>query len=169
MNDVIISVEHLSKRYRLGHPSTSLRAGIGTTTLRESAERLWHRLRGRDPDLCMAEVGISHGAGRKAQGEEKRQGADNDHAPCAMPSASSAMLHAPSALPSAGAILGMRKAEIAGKFDEIVAFSEVERFIDTPVKRYSIAMYVRLAFAVRHSGCSWLREPGALAYSHRRC
>jgi len=68
-----------------------------------------------------------------------------------------------------GAILGMRKAEIARKFDEIVAFSEVERFIDTPVKRYSIAMYVRLAFAVRHSGCSWLREPGALPYSHRRC
>jgi lipopolysaccharide transport system ATP-binding protein len=47
-----------------------------------------------------------------------------------------------------GAILGMRQAEIRRKFDEIVAFSEVERFLDTPVKRYSSGMYVRLAFAV---------------------
>src|SRR5258706_1186739 len=47
-----------------------------------------------------------------------------------------------------GAILGMRKVEIQSKFDEIVAFSEVEQFIDTPVKRYSSGMHVRLAFAV---------------------
>lgn len=47
-----------------------------------------------------------------------------------------------------GAILGMTKAEVARKFDEIVAFSEIEAFIDTPVKRYSSGMYVRLAFAV---------------------
>lgn len=47
-----------------------------------------------------------------------------------------------------GAILGMSKAEIRKKFDEIVAFAEVERFLDTPVKRYSSGMYVRLAFAV---------------------
>src|SRR4030042_1479097 len=47
-----------------------------------------------------------------------------------------------------GAILGMRKEEIKKKFDEIVAFSEIEKFLDTPVKRYSSGMYVRLAFAV---------------------
>src|SRR5215472_456669 len=47
-----------------------------------------------------------------------------------------------------GAILGMQRAEIARQFDEIVNFSEVEKFIDTPVKRYSSGMYVRLAFAV---------------------
>lgn len=47
-----------------------------------------------------------------------------------------------------GAILGMGKAEIKRKFDEIVAFAEVEKFLDTPVKRYSSGMYVRLAFAV---------------------
>ncbi|MBC7604379.1 MAG: ABC transporter ATP-binding protein [Ramlibacter sp.] len=47
-----------------------------------------------------------------------------------------------------GAILGMSRREIQGKFDEIVAFAEVERFLDTPVKRYSSGMYVRLAFAV---------------------
>ena len=47
-----------------------------------------------------------------------------------------------------GAILGMHRAEIKRKFDEIVAFAEVEKFLDTPVKRYSSGMYVRLAFAV---------------------
>jgi len=47
-----------------------------------------------------------------------------------------------------GAILGMHRAEIKRKFDEIVAFAEVEKFLDTPVKRYSSGMYMRLAFAV---------------------
>lgn len=47
-----------------------------------------------------------------------------------------------------GAVLGMHRSEIRRKFDEIVAFSEVEKFLDTPVKRYSSGMYVRLAFAV---------------------
>ncbi|MBV8356441.1 MAG: ABC transporter ATP-binding protein, partial [Deltaproteobacteria bacterium] len=47
-----------------------------------------------------------------------------------------------------GAILGMSRVEIKRKFDEIVAFAEVDRFLDTPVKRYSSGMYVRLAFAV---------------------
>lgn len=47
-----------------------------------------------------------------------------------------------------GAILGLRKAEVRKKFDQIVAFAETERFLDTPVKRYSSGMYVRLAFAV---------------------
>lgn len=47
-----------------------------------------------------------------------------------------------------GAILGMHRHEIKAKFDEIVAFAEVEKFLDTPVKRYSSGMYVRLAFAV---------------------
>ena len=47
-----------------------------------------------------------------------------------------------------GAILGMRRKEIERRFDEIVAFAEIEKFLDTPVKRYSSGMYVRLAFAV---------------------
>ncbi len=47
-----------------------------------------------------------------------------------------------------GAILGMRKTEITRRFDEIVAFAEIEQFLDTPVKHYSSGMYVRLAFAV---------------------
>jgi len=47
-----------------------------------------------------------------------------------------------------GAILGMRRVEMDRKFDEIVAFAEIEKFLDTPVKHYSSGMYVRLAFAV---------------------
>ena len=47
-----------------------------------------------------------------------------------------------------GAVLGMRRSEISARFDEIVSFSEIERFLDTPVKRYSSGMYTRLAFAV---------------------
>src|ERR1700722_1419142 len=47
-----------------------------------------------------------------------------------------------------GSLLGMRRSEISRKFDEIVAFSEIEAFLDTPVKRYSSGMYIRLAFAV---------------------
>lgn len=47
-----------------------------------------------------------------------------------------------------GAVLGMRKREVEQKFDEIVSFAEIEKFIDTPIKRYSSGMYVRLAFAV---------------------
>src|SRR5512144_1441105 len=47
-----------------------------------------------------------------------------------------------------GAILGMSRGEIARKFDEIVAFAEIDKFLDTPVKRYSSGMFVRLAFAV---------------------
>src|SRR4051812_48146114 len=47
-----------------------------------------------------------------------------------------------------GAVLGMKRSEVALKFDDIVAFSEVARFIDTPVKHYSTGMYMRLAFAV---------------------
>ena len=50
-----------------------------------------------------------------------------------------------------GAILGMRRDEIVRKFDEIVAFAEIERFLDVPVKRYSTGMYMRLGFAVAAS------------------
>ncbi len=63
-----------------------------------------------------------------------------------------------------GAILGMRKYEITRKFDEIVSFAGVERYIDTPVKRYSSGMYVRLAFAVAaHLDCEILIVDEVLA------
>ena len=61
-----------------------------------------------------------------------------------------------------GAILGMKRAEIDHKFDEIVDFLGVEKFLDTPVKRYSSGMYVRLAFAVAAHRSTWLTAtPGA--------
>ena len=61
-----------------------------------------------------------------------------------------------------GAILGMKKTEIERKFDEIVAFSEIEKFMDTPVKRYSSGMVVRLAFAVAaHRSAELTAKPGA--------
>ena len=60
-----------------------------------------------------------------------------------------------------GAILGLSRRDIERKFDEIVAFAEVQKFIDTPVKRYSSGMYVRLAFAVAahlsRTFCWWMR------------
>jgi lipopolysaccharide transport system ATP-binding protein len=62
-----------------------------------------------------------------------------------------------------GAILGMTQREIRKKFDEIVAFAEVERFLDTPVKRYSSGMYVRLAFAVAAHLAPIIRESWRLA------
>src|SRR5262245_40113838 len=63
-----------------------------------------------------------------------------------------------------GAILGMRRADIRRRFDEIVAFSGVERFIDLPVKRYSSGMYLRLAFSVAaHLECEVLIVDGVLA------
>src|SRR2546426_2890783 len=63
-----------------------------------------------------------------------------------------------------GAILGMTRGEVNRKFDEIVTFSEVERFLDTPVKRYSSGMYVRLAFAVAaHLQCDILIVDEVLA------
>ncbi|MBM3302228.1 MAG: ABC transporter ATP-binding protein [Deltaproteobacteria bacterium] len=55
-----------------------------------------------------------------------------------------------------GAILGMRKGEIERKFEEIVAFAEVEKFIDTPVKYFSSNTYVPLAFAVAARRSTWL-------------
>src|SRR5207244_13593130 len=72
-----------------------------------------------------------------------------------------------------GAILGMKKAEIDRKFDEIVAFAEVDQFIDTPVKRYSSGMYLRLAFSVAAhlEPASWIVDEvlavGCAAFQHK--
>jgi len=71
-----------------------------------------------------------------------------------------------------GAILGMRKAEIDRRFDEIVAFSEIEKFLDTPVKHYSSGMYVRpraaSSFKSRRMFVSWSASPRLTAYSRVR-
>jgi len=71
-----------------------------------------------------------------------------------------------------GAILGMKRREIDRKFDEIVAFAEVDKFIDTPVKHYSSGMYLRLAFAVAahlDSLCHTICRPSTAYVSERSC
>ena len=179
MSDTVISVENVTKTYRLGQ--------IGGGTLKEDVSRWWAKLRGK-PDPLL-KIGQEHHARKMGeqfwalndvsfqvkQGEVVgiigRNGAGKSTllkilSQVTMPT--SGQIKVKGRIASLlevgtgfhpeltgrenvflnGAILGMTKAEIRKKFDEIVAFSEIEEFIDTPVKRYSSGMYVRLAFAV---------------------
>ena len=163
----IIEVRNLAKRYSLG--------AIGATSLREEASRLWDRVRGRPhPDArefwALRDVSFDIQAG-EVVGVIGRNGAGKSTllkilSRITEPTSGSARLRGRVASllevgtgfhPELtgrenvflnGAILGMTRSEVRKKFDEIVAFAEVEQFIDTPVKRYSSGMYVRLAFAV---------------------
>jgi lipopolysaccharide transport system ATP-binding protein len=175
----VISVEHVSKAYRLGV--------LGAASLKEDFARWWARARGKaDPFVKIGEehharrigeqfwalddisfevkegevLGIigRNGAGKSTllkilsqvtaptSGEIKIKGRIGSLLEVGtgfhpeLTGRENTFLN--------GAILGMTKAEIRRKFDEIVAFSGLEEFIDTPVKRYSSGMYVRLAFAV---------------------
>ena len=163
-----IEVRNISKVYQLGT--------IGATSLKDEMGRLWDRVRGRGEvrkrgeftalrdvsfDVQPGEViGIigRNGAGKstllkilsritqQTTGEIKLRGRVGSLLEVGtgfhpdLSGRENVFLN--------GAILGMSKAEIRSKFDEIVAFAEIEKFIDTPVKRYSSGMYVRLAFAV---------------------
>ncbi len=167
MSRPIIEVRNLAKCYNLGT--------IGATSLREEASRLWERLRGRPhPDTrefwALRDVSFDVQPG-EVVGVIGRNGAGKSTllkilSRITEPTSGTVILRGRVASllevgtgfhPELtgrenvflnGAILGMTRAEVREKFDEIVAFAEVEQFIDTPVKRYSSGMYVRLAFAV---------------------
>lgn len=183
----MIEVENLSKLYRLG--------SIGSTTLRESLNRRWYRLIGKEhlarrigekdlmipPDHPQAGpepntfwalkdvsftveqgeiVGVigRNGAGKSTLLKVLTRITEPTSGRAVLRGRVGSLLEVGTGFHPElsgrenvflnGAILGMRRREIERKFDEIVAFAEVERFIDTPVKRYSSGMYVRLAFAV---------------------
>ncbi len=181
MTQVAISVEHLSKQYRLGL--------IGTGTLSHDLNRWWHRVWGKeDPYLKVSEtndhqaisesqyvwalrdinfsvrqgevVGIigSNGAGKSTLLKILSQVTAPTEGVFKARGRIASLLEVGTGFHKEltgreniflnGAILGMTKAEIKSKLDEIIAFSGVERYVDTPVKRYSSGMKVRLAFAV---------------------
>ena len=168
MSRPIIEAEHLSKRYVLG--------SIGATTLRESAAAWWHRARHGQARAPQKEfwalndvsfqvepgevVGIigRNGAGKSTLLKLLSRITEPTSGRAFLRGRVASLLEVGTGFhPDLtgrenvflnGAILGMSRAEIRRKFDEIVAFAEVERFLDTPVKRYSSGMYVRLAFAV---------------------
>ena len=153
MEEVAIKIEHISKEYRLG--------AIGGGTLRGDLQSWWARIRGRedpnsiigsDPNVKIGErfkalddvsfdvkkgeaIGIISYNGRIASMLEVGTGFHPE-------------LTGRENVYMNGAILGMTKDEISKKFDQIVEFAEMEKFIDTPVKRYSSGMYVKLAFSV---------------------
>jgi lipopolysaccharide transport system ATP-binding protein len=176
---VVISVEQVSKAYRLGQ--------IGGGTLKEDFARWWAKLRGQpDPTLKIGEEHHARLIGEQfwaldnvsfevKQGEVLGIIGRNGTLKSTLlkilsqvTTPTSGEIKVRGRIASLlevgtgfhpeltgreniflnGAILGMTKTEIRKKFDEIVAFSGVEEFIDMPVKRYSSGMYVRLAFAV---------------------
>ncbi|MES2467136.1 MAG: ABC transporter ATP-binding protein [Verrucomicrobiota bacterium] len=181
MNDTVISLENVSKQYRLGE--------IGTGSLAHDLNRWWSRVRGKedpylkigekndrtrkgDSDYVWALQGVSfdvkqgdivgivgrNGAGKSTLLKILSRVTTPTTGEIRVKGRIASLLEVGTGFHPEltgrdniflnGAILGMRKNEIQRKFDEIVDFSGCERYIDTPVKRYSSGMYVRLAFAV---------------------
>lgn len=170
MAEPIISVRNISKRYRLGH--------IGMTTFRDELERTWHRLRGHpsgngssphdfwalrdvsfdiNPGEVVGVIG-RNGAGKSTLLKILSRITEPTSGEIELRGRVGSLLEVGTGFHPElsgrdniflnGAMLGMNKAEIRRKFSAIVEFAEVDKFLDTPVKRYSSGMYVRLAFAV---------------------
>jgi ABC-2 type transport system ATP-binding protein/lipopolysaccharide transport system ATP-binding protein len=164
-----IEVERLSKRYRLGEdrPGRSLREALTTFARRvtgrgelRSREQLWAL---RDIDLNVAEgesIGVIglNGAGKSTLLKILSRITEPTAGVARMRGRVAALLEVGTGFHPEltgrenvylnGAILGMTRRDISRRFEDIVAFAGVERFIETPVKRYSSGMYLRLAFAV---------------------
>ena len=169
MSQPIIEVSHISKRYRLG--------ALGAGSLKQEIENWWRRRRGKSEkpetakdfwalndvsfDVQPGEVlGIigRNGAGKSTLLKILSRITAPTTGGAIMRGRVASLLEVGTGFhPDLsgrdnvylnGAILGMKSAEIDDKFDEIVGFAEVEKFIDAPVKHYSSGMYVRLAFAV---------------------
>ena len=163
----VVSVENVSKRYRLGEQHTSVRdvvedLGGALRGRRKPTERseLWAL---RDLSLEVAEgeaVGIvgRNGAGKSTLLKVLTRITEPTHGVSRTLGRVGALLEVGTGFHAEltgreniylnGAIIGMSRKEVRRRFDEIVVFSGVERFVDTPVKRYSSGMYLRLAFGV---------------------
>ncbi|HEX9784473.1 MAG TPA: ABC transporter ATP-binding protein [Opitutaceae bacterium] len=176
MSDTVINVENVSKRYIIGHEASKgdgLRhaiEGVFRSPLRwlrsvkenrqATKEEFW-ALRGVNMEVKRGEVtGIigRNGAGKSTLLKVLSRITDPTEGRIRLRGTVASLLEVGTGFHPEltgreniflnGAILGMPRTEIRRKFDEIVAFSDIEKFIDTPVKRYSSGMYVRLAFAV---------------------
>ena len=167
MSDTVIKVENLSKLYHLGelhHQTNSFRDRVTSFFKREAnpnkAETIW-ALNDVSFEIKEGEiVGIigRNGAGKSTLLKILSRITKPTKGKALINGRVSSLLEVGTGFHPEltgreniflnGSILGMRKANIDKKFDEIVAFAEIEKFLDTPVKRYSSGMYVRLAFAV---------------------
>ncbi|MEK7636834.1 MAG: ABC transporter ATP-binding protein [Patescibacteria group bacterium] len=170
MEQAIISAQNLSKAYRISHRASygTLRDSISQLAKRlltktdqhDTVEEYW-ALRDINFDVQTGEcIGIigKNGAGKSTLLKILSQITSPTSGQVTINGRVASLLEVGTGFHSEltgreniflnGAILGMKQSEIRKKFDEIVAFAEVEKFLDTPVKRYSSGMYVRLAFAV---------------------